>query len=500
MSTDGNQQEQQAADVQTTETAASLLDAAIQATPRTKKDRAKEMIGALIEEVTRGAAKVDATVTRTIDGAVTAIDQVVSEQLAKIMHDPKFQKLEGSWRGLHYLVKNSETGDQMKIRMLNCGKRDLLKDLERAKDFDQSEIHQKMYADEYDTPGGVPYGALIGDYEFENHPDDISLLTKMAGSCALSFTPFLTAPSPGLFDLDHWEQLKDVPDVARLFEGKKHIGWRSFRDSEDSRFITMCMPRTLARLPYGKGTKPIDEFGFEEVNLGAEGEAIEVPHDKYCWMNTAYAMGTRLTAAFAKYGWCTAIRGYENGGLVEELPVHVFKSMEGDDEVKCPTEISIPDSRENELSQQGFLPLCHYKDTDYSVFFGGQTTQKPKKYDRPEATANAAISARLPYMMATSRFAHYLKCIARDKIGAFMERDDCEKWLDRWIHNYVSADENPSQEVRASRPLADAQVEVKEVPGQPGFYSAVVHLRPWLQLEALTASLRMVAKIPRKKG
>ena len=318
----------------------------------------------------------------------------------------------------------------------------------------------------------------------------------MSNVAAAAFAPFISAAGASMFGFDSWPELSRPRDLAKIFETQEYTKWRSFRDSEDARFVSLVMPRTLARLPYGAATKPIDEFSYEEAPYDAAGAAKPMQHNEYCWMNAAYAMGTKLTDAFAKYGFCTAIRGAEGGGKVENLPYHVFTSDDGDMDAKCPTEIAITDRREFELSNQGFLPLCHYKNTDYSVFFGAQTVQKPKKYDRPEATANAAISARLPYIMASSRFAHYLKVMARDKIGSFMEASDCERWLNRWIMNYVNGNENAGQEMKARFPLREARVEVKEIPGKPGSYNAVAYLRPWLQMEELTTSLRMVARIP----
>jgi type VI secretion system protein ImpC len=300
--------------------------------------------------------------------------------------------------------------------------------------------------------------------------------------------------------MDSFTELSKPRDLERIFDSVEYTQWKSFRESEDSRWVTLVMPRVLARLPYGKNLTTIEEFNYEEGPVDSKGKSLPMQHDDYTWMNASYVMGTKLTDAFAKYGFCTAIRGVENGGKVEGLPAHVFTSDDGDPDLKCPTEIGITDRREAELSKLGFLPLCHFKETDYSVFFGAQTTQKPKKYDRPEATANAAISARLPYLMATSRFAHFLKVIARDKIGSFMERDDCEAWLNRWIMNYVSADPKASPETRASYPLMDAKVQVAEIPGQPGSYNAIAWMRPWLQLEELTTSMRMVARIPKIGG
>ena len=494
----GEQQEQQA-EAQAEAAEGSLLAAAIGATKQTEKNRAEELIKTLVEEASKGTVKFDKNVMRTINLGIQGIDKVISEQLSAIMHMPQFQKLEGTWRGLHYLVDQTATGQNLKLKVLNIDKRTLFNYFDRAVELDQSQMFKKIYENEFGMPGGVPYGSLIGDYEFTNHPEDIDLLQKMAGVAGASFAPFITSPSPRLFGFEGWEEMSKPRDLAKIFDSKEYIKWNAFRESDDARYVTMCMPRTLARLPYGAQTKAVEEFGYEEVELGKKGEPISVGHDQYCWMNAAYVMGTKLTKAFENHGWCTAIRGVENGGKVDGLPTHIFKSDDGDTEQKCPTEVGITDRREAELSDLGFLPLCHFKNTDYSVFIGAQTCQRPKKYNKPDATANAAISARLPYIMASSRFAHYLKCMARDKIGSFKEREDVEKWLNNWIMNYRSADENPSEEVKAKLPLADARIEVKEVPGSPGAYTAVAHLRPWLQLEKLSASMRMVANLPQQK-
>jgi type VI secretion system protein ImpC len=499
MMSTGELQSEPQAQAQTTAPAAadtSFLDQVIKATPATSKERGAELIRALVDESLKGTVTFDKNMSRTLTKGIAAIDAAMSKQLAAILHHPEFQQLEGTWRGLNYLVMNSETGTQLKIRVLNVSKRTLFKEMEKSVEFDQSQLFKKLYENEFGTPGGEPYGALIGDYEFTNHPDDIALLGKISGVCASAFCPFISAASPGLMGMETWSDLSRPRDLAKIFDTVEHAKWKSFRDSEDSRFVTLCMPRTLSRLPYGANTKPIDEFAFEELELDAAGKGKPVSHDQYTWMNASYVMGTKLTDAFAKYGWCTAVRGAEGGGKVEDLPVHIFYSDEGDIDMKCPTEVGITDRREKELSDLGFLPLVHYKNTDYAVFFGAQTTQKPKKYDTDEATANAAISARLPYMMATSRIAHYLKVMARDWIGKFMEASDCEKALNRWIMGYVLGDKNADAEMKAKFPLAEAKVKVEEVPGAPGSYNAVAWLRPWLQLEELTTSLRMVAKIP----
>lgn len=474
----------------------SILDQAIKATKQTERSRAEELLRTVTEEALKGTITWNKDVTRTLTAGMQAIDGAISKQLAAIMHKPEFQKLEGTWRGLNYLVMNTETSAQLKLKVLNVSKRDLFKDLDRAVEFDQSQAFKKLYENEFGTPGGEPYGALVGDYELTNHPEDIDLLSKMSNVAAAAFCPFIAAAAPALFGFEGFTELSKPRDLEKIFDTIEYTKWKSYRDSEDSRFVTLAMPRVLSRLPYGSQTKPVEEFNYEEVALDPSGKAVTVPHDQYCWMNASYVLGTRLTDAFARYGFCTAIRGAEGGGKVEGLPAHIFLSDDGDADLKCPTEIGITDRREAELSKLGFLPLCHYKNTDYAVFFGAQTTQKPKKYDRPEATANAAISARLPYIMASSRFAHYLKVIARDKIGSFMEVTDCQDWLERWIANYVSADPKPSQETKARYPLREAKVEVREVPGAPGSYNAIAWLRPWLQMEELTTSLRMVARIP----
>ncbi|MCG7565769.1 type VI secretion system contractile sheath large subunit [Pseudoalteromonas sp. CnMc7-15] len=493
MSTDVQEQQQEGVEEQSF----SLLEQAIGATKQTESSRAQELIKTLTEEALKGTVQWNKNLTVTFNEAIKVIDEAISKQLSAIMHNDEFQKLEGSWRGLHHLVSNSETNATLKIRVMSLKKKELHKDLSKAVEFDQSQTFKKIYESEFGTPGGEPYGAIVGDYEFTNHPEDIETLSLMSNVSAAGFCPFISASSPSLFGFDSWTELSKPRDLEKVFESLEYTKWRSFRDSDDSRFVTLTMPRVLARLPYGESTKPVEEFGYEEFDVDpSTSRSGNTEHDNYCWTNAAYAMATNMTQAFSKYGFCTAIRGAEGGGKVEGLPTHIFTSDDGDPDLKCPTEIGITDRREAELSKLGFLPLCHYKNTDYAVFFGGQTCQKPKIYDNPDATANAAISARLPYMMATSRFAHYLKVMARDKIGSFMEAEDVEMWLNRWILNYVNASEGGGQEIRARYPLADAKVSVKEVPGAPGSYNAVAWLKPWLQMEELTTSLRLVAKIP----
>lgn len=486
-----------AADAQTT-TESGLLDTIVSKGMRARDDdskqRAKDLIGNFVEQLLSPGMVVAKDTEKTINLRIAAIDQLLSAQLNEIMHHEDFQKLEGSWRGLHYLVHQSETGTQLKLRVLNASKKDLLNDLERAAEFDQSALFKKVYEDEYGMAGGHPLGALIGDYEFGKHPQDLSLLERISNVAAAAHAPFLSAASPDLFGFDSFTELSRPRDLAKIFETADYVKWRAFRDSEDSRYVGLTLPHTLARLPYGAETVPVEAFNYEEDVDGQN-------HDKYLWSNAAYALGTRLTESFAQCGWLATIRGVEGGGLVQGLPTHTFPTDDGEIALKCPTEIAITDRREKELADLGFIPLCHFKNTDYAVFFGTQSCQKPKVYDRDDANANAKLSTMLQYILCTSRFAHFLKVMARDKIGAFMERDECEHWLNRWINNYCVADPTlVGPEIKAQRPLREAKIVVRDVKGKPGCYEAVAHLRPHFQLEELGVSLRLVAELPEAKG
>lgn len=472
-----------------------LLDQAVLATKQTDADEAQALLRALTEEALRGTVMWDKNLTLTFRRAIEAIDNAISIQLREIMHHERFQQLEGSWRGLQYLVSNAETSATLKLKLFNASKKEIAKDLAKAVEFDQSHTFKKIYEGEFGSPGGEPFGALIGDFEFSNHPDDLEMLSNISNVAAAAFCPFLSAADPSLFGFEEWRDLAKPRDLGKIFDSAEYVKWRSFRDSDDSRFVSLTMPRVLSRLPYGAATRPVDDFNFEEVDSTGR----PTPHE-YTWMNAAYVLGSRLTNAFAQYGWCTAIRGAEGGGRVDGLPVNLTITDDGDVDMQCPTEIAITDRREAELSNLGFMPLSHYKNTDFAVFFGGQTVQRPQKFDKPDATANAAISTRLPYVMATSRIAHYLKVMARDKIGSFMEAEDMESWLNRWINTYVNASEEGGQEMRAKYPLREAKIQVQPVPGKPGSYNAVAWLRPWLQMEELSTSLRMVARIPEISG
>ena len=481
----------QSADAKTTES--SLLDQIVEqgrfGRETSAREKGRDMVKEFVAQVLEGEMKLSRDADATINARVAQIDHLISLQLNEVLHHPAFQKLEASWRGIKYLMDQSETSSMLKIRVLNVSKKELLRDLQRAPEFDQSVMFKKVYEDEFGIFGGEPFGALIGDYEFTKHPEDIELLEKASQVAAGAHAPFLTAASPELLNLESFAQLGEPRDIGKIFDSTEYAKWKSFRASEDSRYVGLTMPRVLMRLPYGKDTKPIDEFNFEE---GVDG----TDHSKYLWGNAAYALGARLTQAFANYGWCASIRGVEGGGLVEGLPTHNFRTDEGDVALKCPTEVAITDRREKELADQGLIPLVHCKGTDYAAFFSVQSSNKPKKYDKAAANANARLSAQLPYILAVSRFAHYMKSIMRDKIGGFMSRGQCQTFLTQWIMQYVTDDDNASATVKAKFPLREARVEVSEVPGKPGAYRAIAFLRPHFQLDELTVSLRLVADLP----
>ena len=454
-----------------------------------QKERAKDMITEYVKQVMSGELTLSNNMDAAINARIAEIDRLISAQMNEIMHHEEFQKLEGSWRGLHHLVSNSLTSTMLKIRVMSVTKKDLLKDFERALEFDQSSLFKKIYEEEYGTFGGAPYGALIGDFEFSNHPQDLALLERISQVAAAAHAPFLSAASADMFGWDEFSEMTEVRDVSKIFDRTEYAKWRSFRESEDSRYVGLTLPHVLGREPYGEATRPTETFRFEEDVDGRD-------HKKYLWSNAAYALGTRLTEAFSMHGWCVAIRGVEGGGLVQGLPTHTFQTDEGEVAMKCPTEVAITDRREKEFSDNGFIPLVHCKNTDYAAFFATQSAQKSKKYDTDEANANARLSAQLQYIFAVSRFAHYLKAMMRDKIGSFMSRKECEIFLNRWINNYVLENDVAPQEQKAKYPLREARVDVAEVPGKPGAYRAVAFLRPHFQLDELSVSLRLVADLP----
>lgn len=486
-----------AAEAQTIEM--SEFEGLLQKEFKPKTDRAREAVQAAVQELAAQALQQTALISddavRTIETIIAEIDRKLSEQINLIIHHPDFQQLEGTWRGLSYLVNNTETDEMLKIRVINLNKKDLGKTLKKFKGtaWDQSPLFKKLYEDEYGTPGGEPYGCLVGDYFFDHTPQNVQILDGMAKIAAAAHAPFISAADPGLMNMETWQELGNPRDLTKILQTAEYAPWRSLRDSDDSRYIGLTMPRFLSRLPYGGKTDPVEEFDFEEDIEGAD-------HSKYCWANSAFAMAVNINRAFKFFGWCSQIRGAESGGMVEGLPCHTFPTDDGGVDMKCPTEIAITDRREAELAKNGLIPLSHWKNTDYAVFVGAQSLQKPAEYDDPDATANANLGARLPYLFAICRFAHYLKCIVRDKVGSFMERADMEKWLNNWIAQYVTTDPTASQSVKARYPLSAAEVVVEDIEGNPGYYSAKFFLRPHYQLEGLTVSLRLVSKLPSAKG
>ncbi|MGX9120477.1 type VI secretion system contractile sheath large subunit [Mesorhizobium sp. BHbsci] len=456
------------------------------------RDAVERAVRTLARQALQNTPLISDDVVETIQSIIASIDEKLSAQINEILHHEDFQVLESAWRGLHHLTCNSETDETLKIRVLPISKKELSRTLRKYKGvaWDQSPLFKKIYEEEYGQIGGEPYGCLIADYYFDHTPPDIEMLSGIAQIAAASHSPFISAASPHLLQMDSWCELANPRDITKIFLTPEHAAWRAFRDSENSRYVALTLPRTLGRLPYGAKSNPVEEFAFEEDTDGGDST-------KYLWTNAAYAMGVNITQSFKLYGWLSRIRGVESGGLVEGLPVHTFSSDDGGVDLKCPTEIAISDRREAELSKNGLLPLLHRKNTDLGVFIGAQTVNKPIKYEDPDASANAELSGRLPYIFATCRFAHYLKCMVRDKIGTFKERHEVEEWLNHWIQGYVHpSPELGSEDSKAQQPLSSAEVKVHEVEDNPGYYTAKFYMRPHYQLEGLTISLRLVSRLP----
>lgn len=478
-----------------TSASGSLLDQIVQngkmANEPSQEPYAKKLIGQFAAQILDEDMKFspDKGVVAMINERIAEIDELLSKQVNAVLHHPEFQALEASWRGLHDFVFGTETSTRLKIRLMAVSKKELLNDLETAVDYDTSVLFKKVYEEEYGTFGGNPYSVLIGDYYFGRHPQDVALLERVSKVAAAAHAPFISAASPALFDMKSFTELGGPRDMAKIFESAELVTWKAFRESEDSRYVALTLPRYLSRLPYGAKTVPVEQFAFEEDVDGKE-------HDKYLWANASYQLGLRITDAFAKYGWTTAIRGVEGGGKVEGMPAHTYQTDEGDIALKCPTEVTITDRREKELNDLGFIAVVNSKGSNFAAFFGGQTVNKPKLYNKDNANANAQLSARLPYMLAASRFAHYVKVIVRDKIGSFQTRSTLQNYLNTWISDYICLNESAPQATKAKLPLASARIDVSEVAGKPGAYTAVVFVRPHFQMEELTASIRMVAELP----
>lgn len=464
-----------------------------------KTDEAKSAVEMAVQTLAQQALSqttlISSDVVASIEAIIAEIDNKLSQQVNAILHHAEFQQLESAWRGLHHLVNNSETDEMLKIKVMNISKADLGKTLKSFKGtkWDQSPVFKMVYEQNYGQFGGEPFGCITGDYYFDQSPPDVELLTEMSKVAAASFAPFIAAASPSVMQMGSWQELTNPRDLTKIFTTPEYASWRTLRESDDARYLGLTMPRFLARLPYGAKTNPVEEFNFEEDTAGTD-------HAKYTWANSAYAMAVNINRSYKLYGWGSRIRGVESGGAVEGLPTHTFPTDDGGVDIKCPTEVGISDRREAELAKNGFMPLLHRKNSDMAAFIGAQSLQKPFEFDDPDATANANLSARLQYLFACNRFAHYLKCIVRDKIGSFKERDALQKYLNDWIMNYVDGDPaNSSETTKSQKPLAAAEVTLEEIPGNPGYYSSKMFLRPHYQLEGLTVSLRLVSKVPSKK-
>jgi type VI secretion system protein ImpC len=482
-----------------TETEESDFASLLQKEFRPRTDAARSAVEASVKTLAAQALEntglISDDVLNSISAIIAEIDKKLTDQINEILHHDEFQQMESAWRGLHHLVNNTETDEMLKIRVLNVSKKDLHKTLKKFKGaaWDQSPLFKKLYEEEFGQFGGEPYGCLVGDYHFNHSPPDVELLGEMAKIAAAAHAPFITGADPSLMNFDSWQELSNPRDLTKISQTPEYAAWRSLRDSEDSKYLGLAMPRFLGRQPYGAKGDPVEEFAFEEDTGNAESE-------KFAWVNAAYGMATNINRSFKEYGWCSRIRGVESGGTVEGLPTHTFPTDDGGVDMKCPTEIGISDRREAELAKAGLMPLVHRKNTDMAAFIGAQSLHKPAEYDDPDATANANLAARLPYLFATCRFAHYLKCMVRDKVGSFKSRSDMERWLNDWIIQYVDGSPGSSSErTKAEKPLANASVEVSEVEGNPGYYSSKFFLRPHYQLEGLSVSLRLVSKLPSEK-
>lgn len=454
-----------------------------------ERERMKSQLNHFLAEVLAGSVVVSSDLIGSIEQRITAIDELLSQQVSLIIHAPEFQKRESSWLGLHKLVQSSVT-ENTQVRLLQCTKQELVKDFKSASDFDQSMLFKCVYESEYGTFGGIPFSAFVGDFQFDNTPQDINLLEQISHVAAAAHAPFLSAIAPGMLSMKDFSELPRPRDLAKLFDTTDYARWRSFRLNDDSRYIGLTLPRVLGRMPYGTKHIPAETFIFEEQiredDAGSD----------YLWVNSAWELAGRIIESFEEYGWCASIRGVEGGGLVKSLPAYNYVSGNGERAMQCPTQVAISDRREKELSDLGFIPLVYCKGTDYGAFFAVQSINKPRLYNSEEANANARLSSQLPYILATSRFAHYLKSIVRDKVGSFMSRVECEVYLQNWIMQYVVASDAAGPETKARYPLREAKVEVFEVPGLPGTYRAVAWLKPHYQLEGLSMSLRLVADLP----
>ena len=434
----------------------------------------------------------NADLRRLIEMLNAEIDDALGRQLNLVLHHPEFQALESAWRGVHFLARNIVTDDMLKIRLFDISERELGRTLRkfRGAAWDHSPVFKKIYEEEYGQLGGEPFGLLVGDYYFDHQPASVQLLADISAIAAAAHVPFIAGAAPSLMQMESWSELANPRDLNRIFTTPDYAAWRSLRAAEDSRYIGLCMPRMLTRLPYGLATDPVDDFAFEEEVERADTQA-------YAWTNSAFAMGANIAASFSLYGWCTRIHGIETGGIVADLPVLRYATADGAVDTRCVTEIALNERREAELARLGLIALVHRKNTEDAAFISAHSIQKPAEFDDAAATANAVISSRLPYLFGCCRFAHYLKCLVRDKVGGSKSRNQLQAWLTDWLNEYVDHSPNSSSEDwKASHPLEAGEVVLDETPDKPGQYEAKFYLKPHYQLEGLTVALRLVSRLP----
>lgn len=457
--------------------------------------QANERMGAalrvFLKTVVDRSASVDKIDRSVIEAQVAWIDRIISAQVSAIMHSEPFQALEAQWRQLKFLVDRTDFKKNVKIELLNCSKQDLQEDFEDSPEIIQSALYKHVYIDEYDTPGGEPYASIVSSYEFDSGAQDVSLLTSISQVAASAHCPFVGSVGHRFFGKKDVHELPKIDDLDSFLDRAEYIKWRGFRDSEDSRYVGLVLPRFLLRLPYDPETNAVSDFKFTEEVTGSE-------HDKYLWGNASFAFASNMVRSFVDNGWCVQIRGPEAGGKVEDLPIHTFDVGKGT-QMKIPSEILIPETREFEFSNQGFIPLSYYKNRNYACFFSANSTRRPEEYDDPNITANERINARLPYIFLTSRLAHYLKVLQRENIGATKSAANLELELNTWIKGLVTEMQNPGPELAATHPLSHGQVTVTENPDNPGFFRVAMAVTPHFQVEGIDISLSLVSKMPQGK-
>ncbi|NAW63952.1 type VI secretion system contractile sheath large subunit [Photobacterium halotolerans] len=471
----------------------SLLDSILNETRLKPSDEgfdvAKRGVEAFISELLSKnvSDKVDQSL---VDLMISEIDQKMSAQVDAILHSPEIQAIESSWRGLKYLVDQTDFRENIQIEVISAKKNEVLDDFDDAPEVVKSGLYKQIYTREYGQFGGKPVGAVICDFKMSSTSPDIKLMEYMANVGAMSHAPFITSAGPQFFGVDSYEELPNLKDLKSVFEGPQYTKWRGLREHEDSRYLGLCTTGFMLRAPYSVADNPIKAFDYNENVSGS--------HDHYLWGNSAYALASRISDSFANFRWCPNIIGPQSGGTVNDLPVHNFESM-GRIETKIPTEVLVSDRREFELAEEGFIALTMRKGSDNAAFFSANSVQKPKFFgNSPEGKAaetNYKLGTQLPYMFIINRLAHYLKVLQREQIGSWKERTDLEIELNKWIRQYVSDQENPPAEVRGRRPLRAARVEVSDVEGDPGWYRVSLAVRPHFKYMGASFELSLVGKL-----